>query len=95
MPHAVFQKSWQNCILAPLLGGWCPSYRNPGSALLAFPKYNLSIYIVHSLKALDSTAFVYKYLVTCDLLRVTEYHCCQGTWQQDSTWCSICLLYHL
>ena len=35
---------------------------------LIFPKYNLSICIVHILKALDSTIFVYKYLVTCDLL---------------------------
>ena len=39
--------------------------------------------------------FVYKYLVTCDLLGVTEYHCCKGDWQQDSASCCICLLYRL
>ena len=30
-------------------------------------------------------------LVTCDLLRATDHHCCQGLWQQDSACCSICL----
>ena len=42
---------------------------------LTFPKFNLSICIVHFLKALDSTIFVYKCLMTCDLLRSTEHHC--------------------
>ena len=39
--------------------------------------------------------FVYKCLVTCDLLGVTEHHCCKGDWQQDSASCCICLFYHL
>ena len=39
--------------------------------------------------------FVYKCLVTCDLLGVTEHHCCKGDWQQDSASCCICLFYRL
>ena len=62
---------------------------------LIFPKYNLSICIVHFKKVLDSTFFVYKCLVTCGLLRVTEHHCCKGDWQQDSASCCVCLLYGL
>ena len=62
---------------------------------LTFPKYNLSICIVYFKKVLDSTISVYKCLVTCDLLRVTEHHCCKGDWQQDSASCWICLLYRL
>ena len=62
---------------------------------LTFPKYNLSISIVQFLKVLDSTVFVHRCLVTCNLLRVTEHHCCKAAWQQESTCCSICLLYRL
>ena len=62
---------------------------------LIFVKYNPSTSIAQFLKALDRTIFVYKFLVTCDLLRVTEYHCYQGAWQQDSACCSICLLFCL
>ena len=62
---------------------------------LIFPKYNLSICIVHFWKVPDSTIFVYKCLVICDLLRVTEHHCCKGDWQQDSVSCCICMLYRL
>ena len=43
---------------------------------LTFPKCNLNICIVIFLSALDSTILTYKCLVTCDLLRVTESHCC-------------------
>ena len=39
-------------------------------------KCNLDICIVIFLSALESTIFTYKCLVTCDLLRVTESHCC-------------------
>ena len=62
---------------------------------LTFLEYNLSSCVVQILKALDSMIFVYKCLVAHDLLMVTEHHCCQGAWQQDSTCCSICLLYLL
>ena len=43
---------------------------------LIFPKCNLDICTVLFLSALDSILFIYKYLVTCDLLRVTKHHCC-------------------
>ena len=43
---------------------------------LTFPKCNLDIYLVILLSALDSTIFICKCLVTCDLLRVTESHSC-------------------
>ena len=43
---------------------------------ITFPKCNLDIYVVIFLSALDSTISTCKCLVTCDLLRVTESHCC-------------------
>ena len=43
---------------------------------IIFPKCNLDIYVVIFLSAPDSTISTYKCLVTCDLLRVTESHCC-------------------
>ena len=43
---------------------------------LTSPKCNVNICIVIFLSALDSTIFTYKCLVTCDLLGVTESHCC-------------------
>ena len=43
---------------------------------ITFPKCNFYIYVVIFLSTLDSTISTYKCLVTCELLRVTESHCC-------------------
>ena len=43
---------------------------------ITFPKCNFYIYVVIFLSVLDSTISTYKCLVTCDLLRVTQSHCC-------------------
>ena len=43
---------------------------------LTFPNYTLGIFTIQFLSAPDSTTFIYKCLVTCDLLKVTEHHCC-------------------